>query len=147
VTGKPMSDMTIEVCTMLQNGWRNVATYTDKYGCIWNQFDDAFFLLNGNGPNLNNCCRLVGILQTNDKRRTAAILRYMIVVWTNEFPHYRFSYKPETLVLKQPMFIADLDRDGLNYAIVQVAKYVDNDLFDESNGHNFIIPFCGPLPY
>ena len=50
-------------------------------------------------------------------------------------------------VLKQPMLVADLDRDGLNYAIVQVAKYLENDLFDESDRHNFIIPFCGPLPY
>ena len=71
----------------------------------------------------------------------------MIVVCTNEFPHYRFCYKPETLVLKEPMIVADLDRDGLNYAIVQVAKYVENDLFDDSDRHNFIIPFCGPLPY
>jgi hypothetical protein len=56
-------------------------------------------------------------------------------------------YDPETLVLKQPMFIADLDRDGLNYAIVQVAKYVERDIFDDANARNFLIPFCGPLPY
>ena len=147
VRGKPISDMTAEVSSMLQTGWKNVATYADKYGSVWSQFDDVFFLLNGEGPSSKNCCRMVGLLQSSDKRRGAAVLRFMVVEWIKDFPSYHFLYDPETLVLKQPMFIADLDRDGLNYAVVQVAKYVERDIFDEVNGRNFIIPFCGPLPY
>jgi hypothetical protein len=140
--------MSPEVSAMLQTGWRNVATYTDKYGSIWNQGDDVFYLLNGAGPNDNNCCRLVGILQTSDKRRTCAVFRFMVVEWVNVFPSYQFSYDPQTIQLKLPMFLANFDRDGLNYALVQVAKYVDHDIFAPTVAAcNVILPFCGPLPY
>jgi hypothetical protein len=44
------------------------------------------------------------------------------------------------------MFIANLDRDGLNYTLVQVAKFVEDDEC-ESGVRTVIIPFCGPLPY
>jgi hypothetical protein len=146
--GKLISDMSPEVSAMLQTGWRNVATYTDKYGSIWNQGDDVFYLLNGAGPNDNNCCRLVGILQTSDKRRTCAVFRFMVVEWVNVFPSYQFSYDPQTIQLKLPMFLANFDRDGLNYALVQVAKYVDHDIFAPTvAARNVILPFCGPLPY
>ena len=92
LTGKPIADMSAEVAAMPQTGWRNVATYTDKYGSMWNQGDDVFFLLNGAGPCDNNCCRLVAILQTSDKRRTCAVFRFMVVEWVNVFLSYQFSY-------------------------------------------------------
>jgi hypothetical protein len=149
VMDKPISDMSSEVLGMLQTGWRNVASYTDKYGSIWTQGDDVFFLLNGTGPNGNNCCRLIALLQTSDKRRTCAVFRFMVIEWVNTFPTYQFSYDAERIDLKLPMFIANLDRDGLNYALVQVAKYVEHDIFAPSGvpARNVIIPFCGPLPY
>ena len=148
LTGKPIPEMSPEVAAMLQTGWRNVATHTDKYGSMWKQGDDVFFLLNGAGPCDDNCCRLVAILQTSDKRRACAVLRFMAVEWVNVFPSYHFSYDLQTVELKVPMFIANFDRDGLNYAIVQVAKYVDHDIFAPTVGaRNVIIPFCGPLPY
>jgi hypothetical protein len=144
--GKPIPDLSAEVAFMLQTGWRSVANYTDKYGSVWAQDDDAFFLLNGAGPSDTNCCRLIAILQTSDKRRACAVFRYLSVEWINEFPSYRFSYDPQTVVLKLPMFIANLDRDGLNYTLVQVAKFVEDDEC-ESGVRTVITPFCGPLPY
>ena len=148
VVGKPICDPSEDVLAMLQSGWKNVATFTDKYGSTWSQFDDAFVLLNGDGPSNLNCCRLVAILQTKDKRRTTAAFRHMLVDWDRVFPNMEFSYNVHTLTLKQPIFLAEFDRDGLNYAIVQVAKYVHQDeIFAQSNDRNIIIPFCGHLPY
>ena len=150
VIGKPILDPSADVELMLQCGWRNLGTYIDKYGSIWSQFDDAFVLVNGDGPSNTNCCRLVAILQTKDKRRTVAVFRHMEGIhWTGNFPDTHFSYAIDTLVLKQTMFVAEFDRDGLNYSIVQIAKYVDQDgLFvPQSNLRNIIVPFCGHLPY
>ena len=77
------------------------------------------------------------------------MLRFIVVDWVNVFPTYHFSYDVQSVELKLPMFIANLDRDGLNYALVQVAKYVEHDIFAPSAvpARNVIIPFCGPLPY
>jgi len=147
MTGKPVPDMSAEVFDMLQSNWRSVATYTDKYGYVWTQDDDAFFLVNGAGPSDSNCCRLVAILQTSDKRRACAVFRYLTVQCINEFPTYQFSYDRNAVTLKLPMFIANLDRDGLNYTLVQVAKYVEDDFGSQTAVHNVLIPFCGPLPY